>query len=263
MALSIPFGVMDFFRGVKQINIAWYLAFTDIGSRYHRTALGPLWVVVAQGVWVLGLGYVQSQVFHVDFSKMTIYLAAGLPVWVFLTANVTDGAAALLRAKGMVTSFPLPLSLYPIGKMLEQMILLFHQMIIFVVACLLYRFVPNWRIIEFIPALLIVSVGMLGLNLGLGVLGARFRDVRPALASLMTLGFVVTPVFWFTESVGRHSLIVKYNPFYYMLELMRAPLMGVTPPLEIWVTSSLLSAVFLVSGLWAFASTRKTVVSWL
>lgn len=263
MASSIPFGVADFFRGVKRINTACYLAFTDIGSRYHRTALGPLWVVVAQGVWVLGLGYVQSQVFHVDFSKMTIYLAAGLPVWVFLTSNVTDGTVALLRAKGMVTSFPLPLSLYPIGKMIEQMILLGHQLVIFVVACLIYRFVPNWRIIEFIPALLIVSVGMVGLNLGLGVLGARFRDVRPALNSVMTLGFVVTPVFWFTEAVGRHSLIVRFNPFYYLLEVMRAPLMGVSPAPDIWLIASLISAVFFAGGLWAFASTRKTVVSWL
>src|SRR3954454_20481851 len=91
------------------------------------------------------------------------------------------------------------------------------------------------------------------IGLMLGPLSARFRDVPPIMASLTQLAFFLSPVFWRPEQMRAPEMLVLLNPFYYMLEMVRKPLMGQVPSLEMWLVSIAMCVVGAIVGVVFFA----------
>ncbi|MEI7669432.1 MAG: hypothetical protein WCJ33_05060, partial [Pseudomonadota bacterium] len=66
----------------------------------------------------------------------------------------------------------------------------------------------------------------------LGLICARFRDLEMVVRNIMQLAFYATPVFWdFHIIAQKNNFIIDYNPIFYFLEVIRAPLLGEVPPL--------------------------------
>ncbi len=63
----------------------------------------------------------------------------------------------------------------------------------------------------------------------LGTFCARFRDIGPIVASIMQIAFFLTPVIWQPEQLGEHAVYLPLNPFFTLIEIVRAPLLGTTP----------------------------------
>ena len=85
----------------------------------------------------------------------------------------------------------------------------------------------------FFPALILVCIIMAWVTLMLALIGTRFRDLQPIIATILQLFFFVTPLIWDRDQIaGRaHPIWVDINPFYHIIEIMRAPMLGKVPPL--------------------------------
>jgi len=85
----------------------------------------------------------------------------------------------------------------------------------------------------------------------------------PIIGSVMMIAFFLTPVIWQPEQLGRNAVMLKYNTFYALLEIVRAPLLGHVPPAETWLAAVLYSIV-LCGASWAlFVRARGRVAFWL
>jgi ABC-type polysaccharide/polyol phosphate export permease len=85
----------------------------------------------------------------------------------------------------------------------------------------------------FVPGLILVCITMAWLNLLIAMAGCRFRDLQPIISSMLQLVFFMTPLIWDRGIIGGkvHFLWIDANPFYHLIEIMRAPLLGKAPPL--------------------------------
>ena len=73
----------------------------------------------------------------------------------------------------------------------------------------------------------------------------------------------MTPVFWLPDRFGAHRAFLDLNPFYHMLQAVRAPLLGG----QVAETTYLVLAIMALGG-WAvtfsiFAQTRRRIVHYL
>jgi homopolymeric O-antigen transport system permease protein len=117
----------------------------------------------------------------------------------------------------------------------------------------------------FIPGLVLVCIIMAWVTLMLALIGTRFRDLQPIITTILQLLFFVTPLIWDREQLaGRaHPIRVDINPFYHLVEIMRAPLLGKVPPL-LTVVAVLVIAVGGWGATYAmFARFRRRVPYWL
>ena len=80
-------------------------------------------------------------------------------------------------------------------------------------------------------------VDALAVSLLLGAFCARFRDIPPIVASVMQIAFFVTPIIWKPVLVGANARFLPLNPFYSMLEIVRAPLLGSEASTLIWAAA--------------------------
>ena len=69
----------------------------------------------------------------------------------------------------------------------------------------------------------------------IGILCARYRDLNPTIASLVTLSFFLTPIIWNPSLIPDRAFILLYNPFFHFVESIRAPLLGNPVAVETWL----------------------------
>lgn len=253
----------EIYRALFSVQIWWAIAVEDVIGRYRRTILGPLWLVISQAAWILGIYLLHRSLFGAEQKNFLLYLAAGLPVWSLISGGIVDGTQAFLRSKGYIESYPLPMPLYIVRIVAGAYVTFAHLIVVYFVTAALTMTPPGFAIVAALPGLAIIGLFNFGVALGLAPLGARFRDLGPALTSLMSLLFILTPVFYAPTAQQLASPMVAYNPFYHMLEIVRAPLLGTWGTPQNWVFSVSFALISLVIGGFIYARMRPTVAYWL
>ncbi|MBN8553778.1 MAG: ABC transporter permease [Caulobacterales bacterium] len=241
----------------------WFaIAMDDVAGKYRRTVLGPLWLVMIQAGFISGLWLLHRNIYGAGEDNFLAYLAVGLPLWSLLTMLVADSCDSLLKARGLIDSYPLPMAVHLFRSVATSVLIFAHSFVVSIIVLLATREPLTLTTLLFVPGLVIVIVFGFGLALTLGPLAARFRDLLPAAQAGMNLMFVLTPVFWIPTPELRTSPLLQLNPFYHMMEVVRGPLLGHVDPVS-WTVASLTAVATLVIGIVVFIRTRPQITFWI
>jgi len=257
-------GMRDLRDGVLRTPLAFSLALRELQTRYSRTTLGPLWITLAQAVWIGGVAVVFSQVFHQEFKPFLYFLATGMPVWTYIATVMTEAPTVFVNSRGALEQFSAPWTVQVWKRLMVVSWIFAQHMMIWVVALLIVQPPITSYMLYALPGLAILFVTGWGAMLLLGVLGARYRDLQPALALSMNFMFVLTPVFWDPALLGEdRPIMTHFNPFYHFLEIVRGPLMSRPVAQESWTFCIVTMVLMVVLGCITFARSRRTLFNWL
>lgn len=258
---TVVFG--DLSRSIRRLPLAMTLALDDIGGKYRRTALGPLWLVIGQAATIGGMLIVFGTLFGMDPRVYAIYLAAGFPVWVLISSFMTDMPSTFIAARGLVESYDLPWLLHVWRRAMGYVLVFLHQIITLVVAMLILQTPPTVNMLYAFPALAVILVAGSGFGLLVAVVGSRYRDLQPTMAVVASFLFMLSPVMWRAEQLNANQWIVDYNPLHYYVTLLRDPLLGQAPPQEYWLGTSIAAVGIFIIGFIAFVISRRRLYHWL
>src|SRR5580692_3893559 len=243
--------VTDVRSGFRLWRLAWSLGWLDIRLRYRGSMLGPFWLTISTGVMVAALGFLYSALFHMSLHEYLPFLALSQVLWGFLATIVGEACSAFTESEVVIRSVRMPFFLFSIRILVRNVLVLGHNISVIVVVYLAMRLWPGADALWAIPALPVWIIDALALSLLLGGICARFRDIIPIVASVMQIAFFMSPIIWKPSQLGPRAVWLPLNPFYDMLEIVRAPLLGQTPSLLIWVAAVGYSAV-LCGVAWLF-----------
>ncbi len=255
--------IRDVSQGVRLLPLAWTLGWLDIRLRYRGSMLGPLWLTLSTGIMVGSLGYLYAHIFQTDVHDYLPFLALSIVLWNFLAAVVSESCSAFTESEGIVRSVRMPFFLFAIRLLIRNVLVLGHNILVIAVVYVLFQVWPDWDGLLAIPGLLLWTVDCLGLALLLGTFCARFRDILPIVSSVMQIAFFVTPVIWKPEQLGGSQATLPFNPFFDLLEVVRAPLLGGSPGLDIWLGAGLYSLVLWVLAWGLFSRARGRIAFWI
>lgn len=254
----------DLSRGFRRIELPIKLGWHDLTTRYRRTKLGPLWLVLGTGIMVGGVGTVWSTIFNMNLADLFPYLAAGFIIWQLVAGAVIEGPTVFTTQVHVIRSIDLPLTFHVLRATMRNIFNFLHNMIIFVIVAVIFGIAPSWNSLWFFPAALIILCNLFWIGILLGLIGARFHDISPLVGSVMTLVFLLTPVMWKPEMmVGRSRLIVDLNPFAHFVEILRAPMLGVAPGLLAWGVSILITIVGMALTFMAMRAWCRHLPFWM
>ncbi|QIK36721.1 ABC transporter permease [Caldichromatium japonicum] len=247
----------DLRAGWAQRELWMTLGLQDVRQRYRRSKLGPFWITLSMAIMVLALGLLYGQIFGQDLHDYLPFLAAGFVIWNLIATLVNEGCQAFILAEGMIRQLNAPLSIYVYRVLWSALIGFAHNIWVFLLVAFWFGVRLDWHLLWVPVALFAILLNGFWAALFFGVLSARFRDVPLVISSLMQLLFFITPVIWRPEMLPGRALWLHLNPFYHLVEIMRAPLLGQAPALANW-----LPVILVTLGGWALATLFYSAYRW-
>lgn len=255
--------VADLRDGLRLWRLSWALGWLDIRLRYRGSVLGPLWLTISTGVMVGALGFLYSTLFKMEVHDYLPFLALSLVLWGFLSSSVSDACIGFTEAESVIRSVRMPFTVFATRTIIRNVIILAHNIVVVAVVFVVFRRWPGAGALFALPGLALWLINALALNLMLGAFCARFRDILPIINSVMQIAFFLTPVIWKPEQLGSLTWMLPFNPFFDLIEIVRAPLLGQGLPVMAWI-GALAYSTALVGIAWAFfIRARGRVAFWL
>jgi len=258
----------DAFADISQALGRWELwlamAWQDIKQRYRGSMLGPFWVTISMGIMVGVLGAIYGKLFGADRQEYLPFLALGFLIWQWLSSTATESTMLFVVATRYIKQTRLPITLFVFRLMARNLIVLVHNLPVYVIVALVVGLRPGWIALLAIPGMVLCMVCMFWLSMLFGMLSARFRDFPQIINSLIQVVFYVTPIIWPPEKLGQKRFVfVDFNPVYYFIEIVRAPLMGHAPPEGYWKVTGLITLAITLIVFPLFRRFRSRVAYWV
>ncbi|MDG6094628.1 ABC transporter permease [Acetobacter sp. AN02] len=252
----------DITEGARLYRLSYALGWLDIRLRYRGSMLGPFWLTLTTAITVAAMGTLYGTLFHTNLRVYLPFLSFSLILWAWLNMVVSDGCSVFSNAHGMIHSMRMPLSVHVSRICVRALLTFLHSVPVIAVLFLIFGITP--RLTWEIPASLIVFItDTFAIGLLCGVLGARFRDVSPVMASIMQILFFITPILWRPELIylGRQYMLL--DPAYPLIEIVRAPIMNDHIRPSIWLAALFYSAMLWGLAVILFARVRARISYWV
>ncbi|WGL17286.1 ABC transporter permease [Microbulbifer bruguierae] len=214
----------DMRSALKLKNVWIALASEDISDQHKRTSLGPLWLLINYLAFTFTFVVIFQRGQGIE--NFPAYVSLGLLAWFFINEIISLSVTLFAREEGFLKGTVLPISTYVL-RLLMQSIIRMGFTIIGCVAILSLNHTPlslGWIYSLSGLALLILIAPAAIINLAF--IGAFFPDSKFIISNIMRVGMFATPIFWHpANSGGLRQKIYELNPFTYMLEIVRQPIL--------------------------------------
>lgn len=255
----------DIAESRKYASLIHILGWQDMQHRYRRSLLGPFWLVGSTAALVATICFIMGPMFGVPPNQYVPYVAAGMIVWNLIVSMVTESCQAFISQSTMIRQTSAPLFTYVARVAWRNLLLFAHNLVIFPVALWIAGAHTNINALAAIPGLLLVMANLSWMGLALAIVSARYRDFPKTIESVIPVMMFMTPIMWRPEMMPIHLgvKILQLNPFFWMIDLVRLPLMGGIPPGKVWLGAMMVAAAGWVFAWILFARSRERIVYWL
>lgn len=258
-------GLDDICRSIRNIDLPFYLAWSDIRQRYRRSTLGPFWITLSMGVMIGSMGIIFSNVFKAPMREFFPFITAGLILWNFISGVLNESCYAFISAEPIIKQLPIPLFSHILRVVVRNFYIFLHNLVIFPLVCLFVGRDIGINDLLFIPGLIILIFNLLWMSLILAVICSRYRDIAQIIQNILQIALYVTPIIWMPNMIpGRmESMVLGPNPFFHLIEIVRSPLMNELPTAQNWIISLLLIIFGWLPALALYNRFKSKIAYWL
>jgi ABC-2 type transport system permease protein/lipopolysaccharide transport system permease protein len=253
----------DLSEGISLWRLWLMLGWNDILQRYRRSSLGPFWLTASMAIMVVALGLLYSELFRTSIQEFLPYLCLGLLVWTMIAGFLTESGTLFTGSESYIKQIRLPYTVYVFRATWSKLIIFGHNFIIYFAILFYFEIWPGAAALLAIPGMLIVTINCALASMLIGMLSARFRDIPQLVASLTQIIFFITPIMWKADLLQNRSYIATFNPFFQLIEIVRAPLLGSVPPLKTYIAVLIITILNLVVVSAFFTRFRSRISYWV
>ena len=240
-----------------------FLGWHDIKSKYRRTSLGPLWIVIVNLITILCFSVVGAALFNQDVRWFLPHATVGLFVWYYVASILTESCMVFSSQDYLLQNLNItPLTLV-LRMFVKNTISFSHSFIVIIAVILL--FTPGFSIQSLLVFLAIpfFAITSTSISIILGIVSTRFRDINHAVQSLMTIFPFITPLIWKEEMLGSRAYIAKINPATHYIALFRDPLLSNEIKSYTYIITAIMSVSLLLLSIYIYNKFRHRLIYWL
>ena len=254
----------DLVLSLRRYRFWLYLGWNDVLKQYRRSFLGPVWITLNTGVFVIAFSLVGAQLFDQDLATYATYFCTGFIIFGFLTSIINDGCQCFIAAESYLKQSDTPKMIFPLQIVVRNFIIFGHNAVVILLVSLWAGSLKNINLLGVIFSLTSIFITGVFLAALLGALSARFRDIPLIVSTFLQTLFFLTPIMWRPEQLTeRAQWLVTLNPLASFLGALRGAITGepVAPYqiIGVLITTMAVSVLCLV----VFRSARGKLVYWV
>jgi ABC-2 type transport system permease protein/lipopolysaccharide transport system permease protein len=261
--VSITAAARDLIAGLRAVELWSLMGWQDIQLRYRRSVLGPFWLTASMAAQIIGIGLLYGGLFRSPLDEYLPFLCAGFLTWGLISALINDGCVAFIEGESLIKQMRLPLSLFVFRGMWRSLIILGHNLVVYVAVMSVFGIWPGLPLLLAFPGLVLILAAGGWLALALAVIGARFRDVPQIVASILQVTFFLSPIMWQPHLLSGRTFVVDFNPVYHFIEILRAPLLGQVAAPSHWISALAIALMGWLAVIPFYARYRRRVPFYL
>lgn len=242
----------DLKQSIRRPEFWAYSSWLGIVTKYRRSRLGLLWLVMPAVLYILGVGYFFSRLQGHSPSEFMAHMGVGYLLFRLLSMVINEASSVLPQHQSFILDGHQRLTDFFLRVIAKA---LFYFLMGLPVVALVLLQAPQMDATGLLS--LFASIPLFILNVAwvsvvIALLGARFPDIHELMGTIFIFGFILTPILWYASRapIGTpHGIFMRLNPLYHLIEIVRAPLLG--EPIEsftLWYLS-----LFTLGG-WLLAS---------
>jgi len=186
-----------------------------------------------------------------------LYVLSGLVFWIYFTNATMQLSIVFIKNAHLIKSFNIPNTIYPITDLGSELVSFLLGLIPFMIIMYFMGLKMSLNLLYLIPVIILFSVFIFSVGLILGSLNVFLRDVGILWSTINPALFYLSPIAYSFKIVPeRFKFIVKYNPLYHFLEIVRNVLYEGQAPSAHYVGRCLM--ITSVAAVMAFIIYRKT-----
>ncbi len=240
-----------------------YLGWHEILSKYRRTKLGPLWLIIVNLVTIFCFSVIGSLLFKIEIKLFLPHVACGLFVWAYVSSILVDSCNVFISQAYVLQNLNVNPIVFCLRLFVKNTLIFAHCLpVICVMLILLGHTIPLQSLLIFLT-LPIFMVTSFAISLILGILSARYRDISHMVQSLITIFPFITPIMWRTEMLGTNTFIANLNPVTHYIAIIRDPILGNPLPFISYIITIILSTGLFITSLYFYNKFKHRIVFWL
>jgi ABC-type polysaccharide/polyol phosphate export permease len=241
------------------------LGWQDVATRYRRSRVGAFWLTINMGVLIGALGFVFGMLFNQPMAEYLPYLSIGLILWGFVTATISEGCTSFVSASDTILQIRMPLFTHVARTLWRNLAISGHNVLILPIVFLAFLKPVGWLALLAIPGLLLLILNLTWMMLIVAVISTRFRDATQIIQNFLQVVFYLTPIIWNPALIPERAgtMVLDFNPFYHLLQVVRAPLLGQAATATNWKVVMMMAVIGWVVALLFFGTYRKRIPYWL
>lgn len=257
----------DFFKSAKSSGSWFYTSWMELLLSYRSTFLGPLWISAGTAVFVFAVGNLYGRVMTLGDSNVYLaHLAVGMVIWLLLNKCIVSSCKLFSQEASAVLDGAFTYCDLLLKLLTTHLITLAHNVLVVIIAFLVIGLEPTLVALCVLLTLPLVVANLLWICVIASILGARYPDIGQIASSILRMFFFITPILWVPFAGSKGGLVgaaIYLNPFYYLIDVVRAPLVSGTIP--IYEISLLLIALPIgwLAASYLYARTQFSIALWI
>jgi lipopolysaccharide transport system permease protein len=200
-------------------DLFYILAWRDVKVRYKQTLLGAAWAILQPLLTMVVFTILFGRLARVpsEGEPYAIFSYAGLLVWSFFTAAVTNSSNSLVNSTNLITKVYFPRLLVPTAAVGAALVdITIASMMLFVIMPI-YGIGFHLSLLMIFPLVALTALTAAAFGIWTSALNVKYRDIRYALPFAIQILMFLTPVIY----------PVSFLPERWRWVLMLNPLSGV------------------------------------
>jgi lipopolysaccharide transport system permease protein len=191
------------------------------------------------------------------------YLMAGLATWTYILTAALQGCQCFFQGESYIRQYPAPLAIYPLRTALGGTIhFLMALLVVLALAWGFNGFTNPLSLLSLVPSVVLLFVLAWSLAVLLGCANVHFQDTQHLAEVGFQILFYATPIMYMPEMLkGWVYEVEKFNPIYYIIQLIREPILqGHAPaPLTYGVACSTIVVIVIAASITLSRLQRKLI----
>jgi ABC-type polysaccharide/polyol phosphate export permease len=239
----------------------WRIARLEVRRRFHQTGLGPWWMTIGNGLFVIAVAFLYAGVTGSEPARYLPYLLVGFLVWSFVSDALASGSNVFVSEYAFISQ----MRINYLGILFKD---LFRRAMIFAPNLVLLAILPflplpwSWSLLTVPLAVLAILLNAWLQSYWCSVISAAFRDFPMVIAMALRFLFFMTPILWDARAVEDplRQAVALLNPFHHIIETVRAPITdGAVSGLS-WAVVGVITLANLVAFALAFRRAQARIV---
>nr|WP_283833015.1 ABC transporter permease [Bradyrhizobium diazoefficiens] len=212
---------------VRQRGLAWQLYLAEMAEFRRSSGLGLIAPFVSVLAHVIVLGSVMALVFDEQIDVFLPFFAVSFPIWQSFSNFILEEAYANEKTHRLLDFPRVSGSIVHLVAGLSFVIalLLRAAAALLVIAAINPNVLVRADYPAAIAGILLMSAVLMAWAVPVAYLFDRFRLLRSFLSQILLAVYIITPILWQPDRLKSHRWIIDWNPMFYLMELVRGPML--------------------------------------